>query len=185
MPKHSNDPHAIVKRLNKGPERAVIHPGAIVNFVAAGDQLDAGSTREQRNGRVGPVDLVEPQQGPRQVVRYCGTESTVGVDDRTPIAAGDPQGSGRGRNHTRPVGATLWRDACPRADDRSRTSRRSATAPPADGQRPACASATSSADTAAMLFRALLASGQINMRKVDGWQSLATKPIDQPIDLAA
>jgi hypothetical protein len=32
---------------------------------------------------------------------------------------------------------------------------------------------------------ALHASGQINMRKVDGWRSLATKPIDQPIDLAA
>jgi transposase-like protein len=42
-----------------------------------------------------------------------------------------------------------------------------------------------SADTAAMLFWALLASGQINMRKVDGWQTLATKIIDQPIDLAA
>ncbi len=42
-----------------------------------------------------------------------------------------------------------------------------------------------SADTAAMLFWALLASGQVNMRKVDGWQTLATKPIDQPIDLAA
>jgi len=42
-----------------------------------------------------------------------------------------------------------------------------------------------SAETAAMLFWALLASGQINMRKVDGWQTLATKPIDQPIDLAA
>ena len=42
-----------------------------------------------------------------------------------------------------------------------------------------------SADTAAMLFWALLASGQINMRKVDGWQTLDTKPIDQPIDLAA
>jgi transposase-like protein len=42
-----------------------------------------------------------------------------------------------------------------------------------------------SADTAAMLFWALLASGQINMRKVDGWQTLATKPIDQTIDLAA
>jgi putative transposase len=42
-----------------------------------------------------------------------------------------------------------------------------------------------SADTAAMLFWALLASGQINMRKVDGWQTLATKPINQPIDLAA
>ena len=40
-----------------------------------------------------------------------------------------------------------------------------------------------SADTAAMLFWALLASGQINTRKVDGWQTLATKPIDQPIDL--
>ena len=42
-----------------------------------------------------------------------------------------------------------------------------------------------SADTAAMLFWALLASGQINMRKVDGWQTLATTPIGQPIDLAA
>jgi len=42
-----------------------------------------------------------------------------------------------------------------------------------------------SADTAAMLFWALLASGQINMRKVDGWQTLAIKPITQPIDLAA
>src|SRR5438445_5882345 len=42
-----------------------------------------------------------------------------------------------------------------------------------------------SAETAAMLFWALLASGQISMRKVEGWQTLATKPIDQPIDLAA
>jgi putative transposase len=42
-----------------------------------------------------------------------------------------------------------------------------------------------SADTAAMLFWALLASGQINMRKIDGWQTLVTKPSDQPIDLAA
>ena len=48
-----------------------------------------------------------------------------------------------------------------------------------------------SADTAAMLFWALLASGQINKRKVDGWQTLSTKPIVQVpglnpgIDLAA
>jgi len=42
-----------------------------------------------------------------------------------------------------------------------------------------------SADTAAMLFWALLASGQISMRKVDGWQTLAEKLIAQPIDLAA
>ncbi len=43
-----------------------------------------------------------------------------------------------------------------------------------------------SAETAAMLFWALLASGQITMRKVDGWQSLAEKPDDQTtIDLAA
>jgi putative transposase len=42
-----------------------------------------------------------------------------------------------------------------------------------------------SADTAAMLFWALLASGQISLRKVDGWQTLATPPVDQPIDLAA
>jgi transposase-like protein len=42
-----------------------------------------------------------------------------------------------------------------------------------------------SAETAAMLFWALLASGQINMRKVDGWQTLAIKPIEHPTDLAA
>jgi hypothetical protein len=42
-----------------------------------------------------------------------------------------------------------------------------------------------SAETAAMLFSALLASGQITMRKVDGWQSLAERPSDQIIDLAA
>ena len=42
-----------------------------------------------------------------------------------------------------------------------------------------------SADTAAMLFWALLASGQINMRRVDGWQTLTTKQIDQQLDLAA
>jgi transposase-like protein len=42
-----------------------------------------------------------------------------------------------------------------------------------------------SADTAAMLFWALLASGQITMRKVDGWQTLASRPCDHVIDLAA
>jgi transposase-like protein len=41
-----------------------------------------------------------------------------------------------------------------------------------------------SAETAAMLFWALLAGGQITMRKVDGWQTLAN-PLDQPIELAA
>lgn len=41
------------------------------------------------------------------------------------------------------------------------------------------------AETAAMLFWALLASGQIVMRKVDGWKTLAEKPSDQPVDLAA
>jgi putative transposase len=43
-----------------------------------------------------------------------------------------------------------------------------------------------SAETAAMLFWALLASGQITMRKVDGWQTLAEKPAAVvPLDLAA
>jgi putative transposase len=42
-----------------------------------------------------------------------------------------------------------------------------------------------SAETAAMLFWALLASGQITMRKVDGWRSLNESPSDQTIDLAA
>jgi transposase-like protein len=49
-----------------------------------------------------------------------------------------------------------------------------------------------SADSAAMLFWALLASGQINMRKVDGWQTLATsikqtfnQTDNQTVDFAA
>src|SRR5213593_366617 len=42
-----------------------------------------------------------------------------------------------------------------------------------------------SAETAAMLFWALLAAGQIAMRKVDGWQTLNPKLIPQCIDLAA
>ena len=42
-----------------------------------------------------------------------------------------------------------------------------------------------SAETAAMLFWALLASGQITMRKVDGWQTLAEQPSDHALDLAA
>jgi hypothetical protein len=36
-----------------------------------------------------------------------------------------------------------------------------------------------------MLFRALLASGQIRMRKVDGWPSLAKPMTDQPVARAA
>src|SRR5215213_2619584 len=42
-----------------------------------------------------------------------------------------------------------------------------------------------SAETAAMLFWALLASGQITMRKVDGWPSLGQPPAKSMIDLAA
>ena len=41
------------------------------------------------------------------------------------------------------------------------------------------------AETAAMLFWALMASGQIIMRKINGWQSLAEKPAYQIIDFAA
>jgi putative transposase len=42
-----------------------------------------------------------------------------------------------------------------------------------------------SAETAAMPFWASLASGQITMRKVDGWQSLGQAPTDSAVDLAA
>ena len=41
------------------------------------------------------------------------------------------------------------------------------------------------AETAAMLFWALMASGQITMRRVGGWQTLDQAPVKQPIDLAA
>ena len=41
------------------------------------------------------------------------------------------------------------------------------------------------AETAAMLFWALMASGQITMRRVDGWQTLDQAPVEQPLDCAA
>jgi putative transposase len=41
------------------------------------------------------------------------------------------------------------------------------------------------AETAAMLFWALLASGQITMRRVDGWETAPQKPTGQPLDIAA
>jgi len=41
------------------------------------------------------------------------------------------------------------------------------------------------AETAAMLFWALMASGQITMRRVDGWQTLDQAPVEPPLDLAA
>ena len=41
------------------------------------------------------------------------------------------------------------------------------------------------AETAPMLFRALMASGQIVMRKADSWETLAEPLSDQPTDLAA
>ena len=41
------------------------------------------------------------------------------------------------------------------------------------------------ADTACMLFWALLASGQITLRKIDGWQSLHVPPVRLQLDRAA
>src|SRR5512135_1153249 len=42
-----------------------------------------------------------------------------------------------------------------------------------------------SGETVCMLFWALLASGQIVLRRVDGWETLAVAPTVQPLDLAA
>jgi putative transposase len=42
-----------------------------------------------------------------------------------------------------------------------------------------------SAETAAMLFWALLASGQITLRKVDGWHTIDQPITDHVVDLAA
>ncbi len=40
-------------------------------------------------------------------------------------------------------------------------------------------------EPAAMLFWALMASGQITKRRVDGWHTLDQAPVKQPLDLAA
>ncbi len=43
-----------------------------------------------------------------------------------------------------------------------------------------------SAETVAMLFRVLMAPGQVTMQKVDGWRTLGEKLADPvPVDLAA
>jgi hypothetical protein len=42
-----------------------------------------------------------------------------------------------------------------------------------------------SGETAAMLFWALLASGQITLRKVDRWQTIGQPIADRVVDLAA
>ncbi len=42
-----------------------------------------------------------------------------------------------------------------------------------------------SAETACLLFWALLASGQITLRRVDGWDRLHVEPGQQPLELAA
>ncbi len=55
-----------------------------------------------------------------------------------------------------------------------------------DGKRQAKTQcALPNAETAAMLFWALMASGQITMRRIGGWQTLDQAPVTQPIDLAA
>ncbi len=41
------------------------------------------------------------------------------------------------------------------------------------------------AETAGMLFWALLACGQITLRRIDGWDTLHVEPDQQPLDLAA
>ena len=41
------------------------------------------------------------------------------------------------------------------------------------------------AETACLLFWALLASGQITLRRVDGWDTLHLAPVNKPLDLAA
>ena len=40
-------------------------------------------------------------------------------------------------------------------------------------------------ETVSMLFWALLASGQITLRKVDGWQTLSEKPCELELDREA
>ncbi len=55
-----------------------------------------------------------------------------------------------------------------------------------DGKRQAKTQcALPNAETATILFRALMASGQITMRRVVGWQTLDQAPVKQPIDRAA
>ena len=57
---------------------------------------------------------------------------------------------------------------------------RGMTGPPQFGDQPVT-NILNETQTAAMMFWALLASGQITMRKVDGWQTLSEKPTDQTI----
>ena len=114
----SNDPHRIVKRLNKGPERSVVHPGAIVNFVAAGDTL----VTQVRRGNSG-MDRTALSILPRalQCFDEFGRASHAAAfrnDARAGAAAGNPQDIGGGSHRTRPPRPTLRGDIGSRADRR-------------------------------------------------------------------
>src|SRR4029077_20000639 len=88
-----------------------------------------------------------------------------------------PRGSWRSALHFHPIAGRPMEESTDHQWDR--TAPRGVQAPDQD---PAV---LPSAETAAMLFWALLAAGQITMRKVDGWQTLNQKLADKPIDLAA
>ena len=90
----------------------------------------------------------------------------------------EPRGSRRSAVHRYPAAAGQWKSA--------RTTNAIERLHEEFKRRIKTQTVLPSAETAAMLFWALLASGQITMRKVDGWQSLAEKPsVQTTIDLAA
>jgi len=83
----SNDPHSLVKRLNNGPGRSMTHPGAIVNFVAAGDKL----VTQVRYGNAG-MDRLALSILPRALTDFAelrglmtpALRSTVAIDRPLP-----------------------------------------------------------------------------------------------------
>jgi AraC family transcriptional regulator len=79
----THDPHPVIKRLGKGPDRPMIHPGWLMNFVAAGDTLRTLVLRGN-NGMDRFALSIMPQAVSRFDLRFdptkIGLQSALSID---------------------------------------------------------------------------------------------------------
>jgi AraC-like DNA-binding protein len=81
----SYDPHPLVKRLNREPPRAIVHPGALVNFVAAGDRL----VTQVRRGNSG-MDRLALSILPQTLIKLRDAQDISSIELRSAVMIDRP-----------------------------------------------------------------------------------------------
>ena len=114
---------------------------------------------------------------PAQAIAYCLREAKLSLADVDHVAINQDSRANRLRKLAyllaHPPSISLLRDRLRNRRQREGVAALFAKDFPASACAPRCT------------ISSTISPGQINMRKVDGWQTLATTPIGQPIDLAA